>query len=183
MIIAVTGNIGSGKTAVCRIFEKNGFSYINADSVGHELYKREDIKKQVIEIFGTKILTDDEIDRRKLKNIVFYDAEKLKILNNIMHPEIIKEIKAKSTDNTVIEGALIIESGFEDYDNLILILIDKQTQYERLKGKYNKDEINNILKSQLPQERMEKHADFIIENSDDKEELEINVNNILRELE
>ena len=185
MIIALTGNIGSGKSTAAALFEDAGYHIINADHIGHDLYKREDIKQKVIDRFGRKILTDDEIDRKKLKKIVFYDPDELKVLNQIMHPEIIKEIhsriKSLRHDKILIEAALILEFGFKDYDRLIVMTIDQDRQIERLlkKGKYNKDEINNILKSQLSQEKKIESADYIIDNSGTLEELKKNINKVI----
>lgn len=185
MIIGITGNIGSGKSAAAEIFRKNGYKVINADSIGHELYRREDIKTKVVKEFGQDILSNNEISRVKLKKIVFYNPEKLKKLNSIVHPEIIKKIKNKIThlNNVVIDAALIVEVDFK-CDKLILITIDKDIQMKRLlkKGKYTKEEINNILTSQLPQEEKIKHADFIVDNSGSKEELEENIGKIIRAL-
>lgn len=188
MIIALTGNIGSGKSAAAELFVKAGYAPVNADKIGHVLYKRKDIKEKVIGKFGKGILTKGNIDRRKLKNIVFYNYKKLIQLNKIVHPEILMEIKKRikkiNNSNIIIEGALIVEAKFKDYDKLILLTIDREKQIKRLlkKGKYNKEEINNIISSQLAQEKKLKYADYIVDNSGSKKELEENIQKIINEL-
>jgi dephospho-CoA kinase len=188
MIVAITGNIGSGKTEVCRIFQEEGWHLIDADKVGHRLYLRPDMKEGVIERFGDGILTEGEIDRKKLKAIVFYNPGELKALNKIMHPEIIKEIRKEiagiKDKHVILEGAILIEMGEHDFDKLLLVTVEKGKQMERLlkKGKYNKEELNNILKSQMPQEEKIKYADYIVDNSGTLDELEKNVKRIIAEL-
>lgn len=75
MIVAITGNIGSGKSTAVELFVKAGYSLINADIIGHELYLVSRIKTKVIRNFGKGILTKGEIDRKKLKDIVFYNKK------------------------------------------------------------------------------------------------------------
>ena len=188
MIIGITGNIGSGKTEASLLFRKAGFTIFNADKIGHTLYKRKDLKLKLIKLFTKEILTKGEIDRKKLKNIVFHDTKELVRLNKVVHPAIIKEIKRKIKEKKnkfiAIEGALLIETKFKSYDNLLLITIDIETQIRRLlkKGKYNKVEINNIIKSQLAQEKKLKYADFIVDNSSTKKEFQKNIRKIIKEL-
>ena len=189
MIIAITGNIGSGKSEVCRLFENAGYHLIDADKVGHKLYLKPDMKDKVIERFGEGILTHEEVDRKKLKKIVFYDAEELRALNKIVHPEIIKEIKKEIASikdkHVILEGAILIEMGETDFDKLLLVTVEKGKQIDRLlkKGKYNKEEINNIIASQMPQEEKIGHADYIIDNSGNMKELERNVKKLIKEIE
>ncbi|MBR9700188.1 dephospho-CoA kinase [Candidatus Woesearchaeota archaeon] len=187
MIIAITGNIGSGKSTAAALFENYGREILRADLIGHEMYHREDIKGAVIKRFGEKILTDGEVDRRKLKEIVFSDPDELKALNAIVHPEIVQYIsqKAKEFTHVVVEGALLIEAGFKDHDVMILLTIDKDIQIKRLleRGKYNKEEILNIIAAQMPQEDKIAYADYVVDNSGTVEEFKENLIKIIRSLE
>ncbi len=187
MIIAITGNIGSGKSAACEIFKKRGFAIINADIVGHELYENTKIMRKVVEKFGQDTLTDGQIDRNKLKHIVFYNPDKLKELNKIMHPAIMAEVKRRTKKlggNIAIEAALILKTRFRSYDKLLLITIRRDRQIERLlkKGKYTLLEIENIIRSQPPQEELIEHADIIVDNSGTKKEFEQNIRKVITRL-
>ena len=186
MKVAVTGNIGTGKSTATRVFEWEGFTVVNSDLIGHELYRRDDVGEKIVGIFGSDILTRGHIDRRKLKNIVFYDYEKLKQLNAVMHPEILKEVRklTSGNGNYVIEGALLVEAGFKDYDILVVVTIDREEQIKRLmkKGKYTEEEIENIIASQMPQEDKIEKADYVIDNSGSLEEFKENVKKIVKEI-
>ncbi|MDO8480451.1 MAG: dephospho-CoA kinase [Nanoarchaeota archaeon] len=182
MIIAITGNIGSGKSTAAQFFEKKGYQIINADIVGHELYKRREIKKRVVARFGEGILTRGSVDRSKLKKIVFSDSQELKALNAIMHPEILKETtRAIASKNVAIEGALLIEAGFKGYDKLLLITIGHKEQLKRVlkRGKYKREEVENIIRAQMPQEQKMRHADIVIDNSGTKQEFLKNLSKVL----
>ena len=187
MIIAITGNIGSGKSIAASEFERHGFMVISADGVGHELYLEKKARGDIVRRFGREILVDGVIDRRKLKNIVFRDPKRLAELNAYMHPlireRIERMIKGKQ-GNIAIEAALAIEAGWRFYDKLLLITVDRKVQRQRLrsKGKYTEEEMENIIKSQMAQEQKEAYADHSIDNSTTKEEFIRKVRTYIGEL-
>ncbi|HLG23325.1 MAG TPA: dephospho-CoA kinase [Candidatus Nanoarchaeia archaeon] len=173
MIVGITGSIGSGKTTVANLFKKHGFKVINADEMYHKLSKPDkSIYNKIIKEFGKGILNKDKtINRETLKKIVFSDPKKLKKLNSITHPLILKEIKKEinnsKSKNIVLDVPLLIEAGMQELvDKVIVIKCDEKTQIKRLlkKGKHTKKEILNILKSQMPIKEKMEHADFVIDN-------------------
>ncbi len=186
MILGITGSFGAGKTRVANILRRYGYKIIDADKIGHRLYNKKAIKDKVIKTFGKGILTKDKIDRKKLKNIVFYDKKELKKLNKIMWPEIIKEIKSiKSAKKIAIDIAIIIEAkALSLVDKLIVVKINNKRLMKRLinKGKYTKQEIKNILKSQLPQNQKLRYADYIIDNSKSLADTGKQVKNIIKKI-
>ena len=188
MILGITGSFGSGKTAVAKLFERYGYGIINADKIGHQLYNKTSIKNKVIKKFGKEILSNNKIDRNKLKKIVFYNKKELKKLNKIMWPEIIREIKTiikKSGKKMAIDAAILIEAkALSLVDKLVVAKIDKKIQMKRLinKGKYTKQEIKNILSSQLLQNKKLKYADYIIDNSKSIKHTEEQVRRVVQAL-
>jgi len=90
MILGITGSIGSGKTTIAKIFSKRHFNRIDADEIGHQIIKNEEIKDKIIKAFGKDVLDKNgEIGRNRLGSVVFNDDKKLKKLDSIMHPLII----------------------------------------------------------------------------------------------
>ncbi len=185
MILGITGVFGSGKTIVAKLFARYGYKHINADLIGHKLLNKKPIKDKLIKTFGKSILTNKKINRRKLKDIVFYNHKSLIKLNRIIHPAIIKEIKSiikKSirdkpinkklikNKKIIVDGALLIEAKCTGlFDKLIVVKINKKEQFKRIlkKEKYTKKEINNIIKSQLSQKEKLKYVDIVVDNSKD----------------
>ncbi len=184
MIIGITGSFGSGKTTVSDILKKYGFEVINADELYHGIYEKDSsLKNKIMKEFGT-------LDRNKIKKVVFSDCKKLQKLNQITHPIIIKEIKnridsiiklsnkkniqkTKKKENNeeikiVLDVPLLIEAKMQGMvDKIIVVKCDEKIQIKRLlnKGKHTKEEIKNILKSQMPIEKKLKYADFVVDNS------------------
>lgn len=190
MIIGITGVFGSGKTTVAKLFAKYGYKVINVDEIGHKLLNKKPIKNKTIKEFGKSILTKNMVDRRKLKDIIFYNPKSLIRLNKIIHPPIIKKIKSivKKSKNKkiIIDGALLIEAkALNLIDKLIVVKINKKEQLKRTlkKKKYNKEEINSIIKSQLSQKEKLKYADYIIDNNKSLKETEKQVKKTINKLE
>jgi dephospho-CoA kinase len=168
MIYGITGIFGCGKSTVAKLFK--GYRIINADKIGHKLLDKKPIKDKIIKKFGIPILTKNKIDRKKLKNIVFYNHKELIKLNKIIHPYLIKEIKyqIKRQKKAVVDAALLIELKLHKYvDKVIVVRINKEKSIKRVlnKKKYNKKEINNIFKLQLSQKEKLKYADIVVDNS------------------
>ena len=193
MIIGITGPIGSGKSTVAKLFSRYHFSRIDADEIAHELLKNSEIKNKIIKEFGNKILDKQKnIDRKKLGSIVFNDNVQLKKLNSIMHTTIIKEIKNKinKTKNKcgddakiIIDAPLLFETETEHVaDKIIVVKSKKENIFKRLDKKFSKDQIEKILKAQMPLEDKIKRADFVIENNDDLKDVEKQVIGVIKKL-
>ena len=104
MIVGLTGGIASGKSTVSKYLAEKGFKVYDADKIAKDISEKKLVQEEIILNFGDKILTEDgKVDRKKLKEIVFADKDKLKKLNAIIHPKIIdfyRELKEKNTDET-----------------------------------------------------------------------------------
>lgn len=127
MIIGVTGKIASGKTLRMKEFEKDGFFCVYADDVVHELYKKGCRGQQFIELeFGDEYIgVDGDVDRIKLRNLVFSDPAELEKLNFLIHPlvhgAVGKLIKGRR-GNIAIESRYFYPGCLKDYiDELIVV--------------------------------------------------------------
>jgi len=125
MIIGLTGGIASGKSTVSKYLAEKGFKVYDADKIAKDISEKKLVQEEIIATFGDKILEENRnIDRKKLKEIVFEDKEKLKQLNAIIHPKVIdfyKKLKEKNTDEIIIfDVPLLFESGIEKFCDKIL---------------------------------------------------------------
>ena len=191
MIIGITGSIGSGKTTVAKFFEKYGYGVINADEIGHALFKKDSIVyRNVVKEFGEEIIDSGKnIDRKKLGDIVFNENKSLKKLNDIMHPVIINEIKnqvkkikssKESAKKIVVDAPLLLETeAGKLVDEIIVVKCDEKIIFERASKMFQKEKIEKILKSQMPLDRKLEYADFVIDNDGDLKNLEKQVNEII----
>jgi len=189
-LIGLTGNMGCGKSTVADFFKKWGIRIIEADKVGHRVLEREDVKRNLLKIFGDKILdSKGKISRKRIRREISLDRKKMKELNQILHPVIEEEIwKIITNENfklAVIEAALIFEAGWDFFmDRIIVVHCSKKKQIERIKKStdFTLDEINTFLEAQLPQEEKIKRADFAIENEGDLVELEKKAKQVLNKI-
>jgi len=174
MIIGVTGSFGSGKTTVARMFKVLGAKIIDADIIARSVIRPGTrIYKKIIATFGRGILKKDKkIDRAKLANIVFNNKERLKLLNEIVHPPVIRIIKGrlqvKSKGAIVLDAPLLIEAGLLNLvDKLIVVKTDRKLQIKRLldKSLLSKSEISKRIKAQVSLRKKIRLADFVIDNS------------------
>lgn len=171
-VIGLTGNIGCGKTTVAHMFEDLGVEVIEADRIGHQLLEKEKIKKRVVSIFTESILNGKgNISRKKLRNLVFKDKKKLKLLNSILHPLIFKEIKKKirmsQSNLIVVDAAVLLEAGWDSLvDKILVVTTPYHTQLKRIKDQsdFSAVEIQGIMEAQFPQSEKIKRSDFVIEN-------------------
>ncbi len=148
MIIGITGNIASGKTEVAKILKQSlGGIVINADRVAHELYTpHSPVWQAIVREFGKSILlkNTNEIKRSALGAIVFRERAKLKLLEAIVHPVLVREIKKQiamlqkksPTMPIILEVIKLLESPLlKLVDKLILVTTSKEEQISRLLNK------------------------------------------------
>ncbi len=179
-IIGLTGNSGTGKSTVSKIFSENGGFIIDADKIAHENMQPKGLSyNEIIETFGTTVLSDNkEIDRKKLGEIVFSDKEELAKLNEISLKYILKKISdtidyvTKNPDDTkfiVVDAPLLIETGLNYIVNEVwVICADYDIRVSRIMQRDNltSDYAKKRLENQTSQEELSSYADVIIENND-----------------
>lgn len=171
MKIAITGSIGSGKSACSAYLRTLGYTVFDTDKMVHAYYEPDGkAYKELIDTFGTEILDDNKnVDRKVLAGIVFQDQVKLDQLEGILYPHLAQEILETndSYDYIFYEVPVLFESGFEIYfDTTVMIDIDEDIALERLQGRgMALDDVKRRLKFQMsPQEKRDR-ADVIIENN------------------
>ena len=181
-LVAVTGGIASGKSILLNELEKNHFKVYQADQIGHNLFSSKEIKEKLVTVFSDKIVNASEIDRKILGKIIFANKNAREKLNEIIHPEISKEIKKIISDSKeeilIFEIPLLFENQLEnDYHFIIHIFSDTEKQIERLKSRNNlsEEEALERISSQLPPDYKIARADLNIANNGTIFELQIKI--------
>ncbi len=195
LIIGITGNLGSGKSAVCRILAKLGGIIIDADELAHESYQpHSQTWHELITNFGKDIVkANEEIDRQKLGRIVFSNPAALAKLNQIVHPEAYRLVRQRiegyrrqGAKAIALEATLLIEAEWVDLvDTIWLVIAPEEVVIQRLTGQKGIDraELSARLKSQMPPEEKMKYADEIIYNDGDLNQLEARVTELWHKLD
>ena len=177
--IVITGSIGSGKSTVCEILREHGFEIIDADSIAHEQLNL--CASEVAAEFGDEVLSGGKIDRKKLGALAFKDAEKLKILERILHPKIRLEIlsraaKLESADRTYfVDIPLFFErrDAYKEFSRVAVVYAPKDTLISRVmkRNGLSYDAAKHRVELQIDIEQKRAAANFTIENAGDFENL------------
>ncbi len=178
--IALTGGIGSGKSAVGDILSELGAIVVDSDQLAREVIERGTSGfDEVLARFGDEILVDGEISRSKLAELVFNDEDARKDLEGIIHPrvrELSTRVLQKSPEDSVVvnEIPLLFETQGQDrFDLVITVEADDEIRTRRLLDRGLKSyQIEKRISAQASRSQRETIADFVIENNGNLEELE-----------
>jgi len=178
--VALTGGIGSGKSAVAEFLQECGAVIIDSDQLARDVIERgTEGFEAVLAAFGDTVLTDGEIDRSTLADIVFQDENQRKKLEGIIHP-LVREaaeslMKKLPSDSVVINQIpLLVETnGAKRFDYVITVSASEDVRRQRLLQKGLKDyEITKRMQAQVNDAAREEISDSIIRNEGSLEDLE-----------
>jgi dephospho-CoA kinase len=178
-IVALTGGIGSGKSAAGDFFEDLGAVVVDADQLARDVIERgTDGFDELVATFGDEILTNGVLDRSKLGSIVFANPAELKKLEEIIHPrvsEAFAEIIEESPSDSVViyQIPILVETaGRERFDYVITVETSLETRIQRLKERGMKGyEIEARIKAQASDADRAKIADAVFNNDGDLDQL------------
>jgi dephospho-CoA kinase len=174
-IFALTGKLCTGKTSVLKMLKAKGARIFSADKKVQSYYhnKKSSIYKKIAQNFKNAVVRG-KIDRKRLGSLVFCDKNKLRKLEDIIHPVIIRDLKKWIRGNRhkaeiyVAEVPLLFEKKLQRYfDGLILVYVKKDVLLKRIKKDLNlpKSKALKRLRLFIPDNIKAKNADFIIDNS------------------
>lgn len=191
--VGVVGGIGSGKTTVCKVWEKLGATVIYADDLAKELMQTDpELQKELITIFGSETYNSDgSLNKPHLINEAF-NNNRVDELNNAVHPILRKKLKnlAVSSEQAgvelfVVEAAILLNDGRPDFPEIIvLVTADRDRRVERVakRDQASGDEILARMDKQPNFNELTHLADFTIENDGSLAELEESASNLFEEL-
>ncbi len=175
--VGLTGGIACGKSTVAQMFVHQGGYLIDFDKLAHEVQEPgKPAWQDVVDFFGSGILqADRNIDRTQLASVVFNHPEKLKTLNEIVHPRVyeewrqrLSEIKAQNPHAIVFADVPLLFEGQMQYlfDLTILVMIKPEEQIDRLMSRNAicREEAHRRLSSQMPIFDKIPLADIVIDN-------------------
>ena len=189
--VGLTGGIGSGKTTVSNFILEYGIPVYNSDSQGKKLMNTNlELINDIVNIFGESVYNNGILNTNLLSSIVFSDAEKIKQLNNLVHPKVAEDFKQwveKNNNQPILikEAAILIESGaYLDMDKIILVISKKSNRINRVSKRDNSDleSIEKRINFQLTDDEKIQYADYIIENNSSLDDLKHEVLRVINEI-
>ncbi len=171
--VAITGNIGSGKSTVSKIFQTLGIPVFIADIEARLLYYEDDVKEEIRQYFGENVFNiDGEIDSKALAGVIFNDPAALKKINGIIHPRTLKKYndwldQHIDKEYTLHESAILFENKLQHhFDKTINVSAPQDLRAKRVMDRdgLTHSEVYARIKNQLPDKEKNSLADFIINN-------------------
>ena len=174
--IGLTGGIGSGKTTVAHIFEVLGIPVYYADEAAKNLLNEDpELKRQIEKLFVPDVYQEGKLDRHLLGSLVFSDAEKLRRLNDIVHPATRKDaahwMSLQKAPYAIKEAALIFEAGiWSDFDYVIGVTAPESLRISRVikRDQSSREKVLERIRQQMNEEEKMKRCDFVIMNDEKK---------------
>jgi dephospho-CoA kinase len=174
--VAITGPMGSGKSYCSKIFESLGVPVFYTDDVARILLNQDKkLKKEIQREFG-HIYVNGKVNPKLLRNIVFVDGgeEKLKRLNEISHPYVLREYNmfCDSFSNkpyTLVETALLFEVNMHKMvDKTIYVCVEEELRIKRTfdRSGFSREDYKLRMKNQVPSELKIKLCDYVIYNNE-----------------
>lgn len=171
--VGLTGNIGSGKTTVCKVFENLGVQVFYADLMARMILEREAVINRVVNEFGKDVLDEGgKLNRKALAAIVFNNKEKLDKLNGIVHPLVREQYLEWVSENkdqpyVIEEAAILFESGMADqFDQVIVVAAPLEVRVERVMRRdgISREEVLRRAANQFAEEDLVARANYVIHN-------------------
>ncbi len=170
----ITGNIGSGKSLICTVFQKLGVSVFQADLAAHELYHESEVRKTIEYELGAGFYdVQGHLIRKNLSDRIFSDVKALKFIETLIHPIVRQRFndwcQSHQNDPYVLyEAAILFETGnYKLFDKLIYVAADEQIRLKRVADRDNLpvEEIRKRMNKQWHDDQKIPLADFVIFNS------------------
>lgn len=193
--VGLTGGIASGKSTVSEAFARLGAKVLDADKVAREVVlPGQPAWRKLQQVFGPEyFLPNGEVNRSKLRGLVFADPEERDKLNAIVHPAVMKEIDQRFEQLTasaqdavvVIDVPLLLEVGVAHrFDRVIVVYVPEDIQIKRLKQRdgFSRQEARQALSTQMVLEKKVEQADYVIDNSGTRDETRSQVEKVWAEL-
>lgn len=174
--IGITGNIGSGKSLVCKIFNHLGINTFFSDEETKKLYLLPDIKEQILNYFNDEVyFKDGSLNKKLLSYHLFRNHKALQFIEEILYPKLNatfdKWCERQTTNYVLFESAILFEKKFSDqFEKIIFVSAPEDIRLQRtmLRDKCNEENVRARMRLQWDEDTKKAESDFIIFNDGDK---------------
>ena len=170
--IGISGNIGSGKSYVCKIFNQLGISTFHSDEETKKLYFLPDVKKEIIGRFGEEVyFADGSLNKKLLSYHLFQNPEALKFIETLLYPKLNQVFdewcEQQSSEYVLFESAILFEKNFDkQFDKIIFVSAPENVRLQRAmeRDKCDEENVRSRMRLQWDEETKISKSDYIINN-------------------
>lgn len=174
--IGITGNIGSGKSLVCKIFNHLGINTFFSDEETKKLYLLPEIKEQILNYFNDEVyFKDGTLNKKLLSYHLFRNHKALQFIEEILYPKLNatfdKWCERQTTNYVLFESAILFEKKFSDqFEKIIFVSAPEDIRLQRtmLRDRCNEENVRARMHLQWDEDTKKAESDFIIFNDGDK---------------
>ena len=174
--IGITGNIGSGKSLVCKIFNYLGINTFYSDEETKMLYLLPEIRKQIVDYFKDEVyFHDGSLNKKLLSYYLFRNHKALQFIEEILYPKLNatfdKWCERQTTNYVLFESAILFEKKFSDqFEKIIFVSAPEDIRLQRtmLRDRCNEENVRARMRLQWDEDTKKAESDFIIFNDGDK---------------
>ena len=174
--IGITGNIGSGKSYVCKIFEKLGIPVFYSDDETKKLYLIPSVKELIISRFGQEVYFDDgTLNRKLLSYHLFKNDDAMRFIESVLYPALNQHFDEwcdmQKTPYVLYESAILFEKDYCKYfDKIIFVSASEDIRLQRvmLRDDCSEENVRSRMRLQLGEDMKISKADFVIYNDGTK---------------
>ena len=177
--IAITGNIGSGKSWVCELFKQRlGIPVYNSDATAKQMYFLPDVRQQLVKRFGEGFyLSDIELNRKHIADLIFHDETAQRDLEGILYPALFVDFAQwmanQNAPYVLFESALVFEKRLESrFDAVVMVSASEETRLRRVMEREHCSEaaVRARMAKQWPEEGKRLLSDYVIWHEHDDED-------------
>lgn len=174
--VGITGNIGSGKSYVCKMFERIGIPVFYSDDETKKLYLIPSVKEQIIKRFGEEVYFEDgTLNRKLLSYHLFKNEEAMKFIESVLYPALNQHFdewcEQQTSPYVLYESAILFEKNYGKYfDKIIFVSAPEDIRLQRVmkRDDCTEENVRSRMRLQMSEETKLSKADFVIYNDGDK---------------
>lgn len=185
-VIGLTGGIATGKSVVTNELKKHGLVVVDSDQIVKHLWQTD---MALNDIVSKEFKLPIPIDKKQLAKMVFSDENRLKRLNELIHPKVFSHIDKFILDNMhldiiIIDMPLLYEAKYDKVDLVVLVYATQDQQLKRLQARDKLSVRDSLarINSQMPINQKLFMADYVIYNNDTLEKLSEEINKFMEKL-
>ena len=174
--VGITGNIGSGKSYVCKMFEKLGIPVFYSDDETKKLYLIPSVKELIVNRFGEEVYFEDgTLNRKLLSYHLFKNEEAMKFIESVLYPALNQHFdewcEQQTSPYVLYESAILFEKNYGKYfDKIIFVSAPEDIRLQRVmkRDDCTEENVRSRMRLQMSEETKLSKADFVIYNDGDK---------------